>query len=254
MHKCLSIIRYECKMQLKRIATWGVFIVAMMLALIDNFPSARNLARLEFLADPAYFIYRTMSLDGLVMIFGLMFLLSSRIPLDTKTGVISLMQANPVKKSQYVFGKLIGGFLFTFVMLFLFLSFNTMIYFATAFSEISAISCLVPLIKILVVSALPVSIFVGFLSVAMPVVMDVRLFYMIASVLFIVNAASVGSAEQMPFYLITSGDLMKLVWQHPKWPFINTGSVQANLIFLTGCGFLSWMLLLLKRKFWRAEV
>jgi hypothetical protein len=240
-------------MQLKSIATWGVFIVAIVITLIDNLPSARNLARLEFLADPAYFIYRTMSLDGLVFIFGLTFLLSSRIPLDRKTGVMSLMLASPVKKSQYVFGKLIGGFLYTFVMLSLFLSLNTMIYFTLAFSEISAISCLMPLVKTLAVSALPVSIFVGFVSVAMPAVMDVRLFYLITAVLFIVNAASVRSAEQMPFYLITSGDLMKLVWQHPKWPFINAGSIQANLVFLIGCGLMSWMLLLLKRKFWRVE-
>jgi LPXTG-motif cell wall-anchored protein len=57
----------------------------------------------------------------------------------------------------------------------------------------------------------------------------------------------------MPFYLITSGDLAKLIWQHPKWPFSNTGSIQANLVFLVGCGLLAGLLLFLKRKFWRNE-
>lgn len=253
MCKCFSIIHYEYKMQISRIASWGIVIASMAITLMDNFPSAGNLARLEFLTQPSYFVYRTMSLDALIMVFGLMFLLSNRIPFDRKTGIKSLMMASPVTKGQYIFGKLFGGFLYTLTMLTLFLTLNTLIYFMAVPFNISVTDCLIPLIKTLVISGLPVSIFISFISVALPAVMDIRLFYLLASALFIINAASIGSAEQMPFYLITSGDLMKLIWQHPKFPFTNTGSVQANLIFLVGCGTTAWLPLFLKRKFWRCE-
>ena len=253
MSKCFSIICHECKMQLKRIAIWVVLFAASAIALTDNLPTVGNLARLEFLVQPTYFIYRTMSLDALIMIFGLMFLLSSSFPLDRKTEVKSLIMASPVTKWQYILGKLLGGFLYTVVMLILFLVLNAIAYLIVAPFDVSVTDCLVPLIKTLVVSVLPVSVFISFTSVALPAAMDMRLFYLLASSLFFVNASSVGSAGQMPFYMITSGDLTKFIWQHPKWPFVNAGSVQANLIFLVGCGLTSGILLFLKRKFWRAD-
>ena len=49
---------------------------------------------------------------------------------------------------------------------------------------------------------------------------DIRLFYILAAILFGFNATYVGSAEAMPFYLITSGDLVRLIWVHPRWPFV----------------------------------
>ncbi len=251
MRKCFSIIHYEYKMQIRSIASWSVLITAVIIALIDNFPSAGNLARLEFLAQPTYFIYRTMSLDALIMVFGLMFLLSIRIPLDLNTDVKNLIMASPVTKGQYVYGKLFSGFLFTFTMLTLFMTLNTLIYFIAAPFNISVANCLIPLMKALVVNGLPVSFFISFVSVALPAVMDVRLFYLLASVLFLINAFSVSSTEQMPFYLITSGDLIKLIWQHPEFPFRNTGSVQANLLFLIGCGLSALVPLFLKHRFWR---
>lgn len=253
MRKCFSITHYEYKMQMTRIATWGILIVAVIVALLDNYPSSGNLARLEFLTQPSYFVYRTMSLDGLIMIFGLMFLLSSRMSLDKKTGVKSLMMASPITKGQYVSGKLVGGFLYTFTILTIFLTLNTLIYFIAVPFDASITDCAIPLVKTLVFSALPVGVFVSFVSIALPAVMDIRLFYLLASVLFIINAASIGSAEQMPFYLITSGDLMKLIWQHPKYPFTNIESIQANAIFLIGCGITAFTSLFLKRKFWRTE-
>lgn len=253
MRKLFSIVHYEYKMQLNRFATWGVFIATMVIAMLDDFPSEGNLNRLEFLTEPAYFISRTMSIYGLVLTFGLLFLLSSRFPIDKKLGTKSLIMAAPIEKGQYIFGKLLGGFFYTFSLLFLFLTINTVIYFVAAPVDMPIMSCLIPLIKTLFVSAVPVSAFVGFVAVALPAIMDIRLFYLLASALFIVNAATTGSAGQMPFYIITSGDLIKLIWQHPKWPFINTGSIQANLMFLMGAGLLSCVLLFLKRKFWRAE-
>ena len=39
-----------------------------------------------------------------------------------------------------------------------------------------------------------------------------------------------------PFYMITSGDLIRLIWVNPKWSFNDTGSIIANGAFLMGSG------------------
>ena len=240
MRKMFSVLHYEYKMQFKRLVTWGILLVATALSLLDNFPSAGNLARLEFLNEPAYFVYRIVSLDSLVLLFGLMFLLAGRIPIDTKTGMKSLLMSSALRKWQYVLGKLLSGFLYVFTIQCTFLLLNTTIYFIAAPFEISLIECIVPLVKAIFVSLVPVSLFVS-------------LFYILAAILFGFNATYVGSAEAMPFYLITSGDLVRLIWVHPRWPFVGMGSVIANGFFLVGSGLVCGSLLFLKHKFWRSE-
>ncbi len=129
MNKMFAVIYYEFKMQFFRLGSWGIFAAAAVLSLLDNFPSAGNLARLEFLNDPAYFVYRVMSLDSLVLLFGLMFLLAGRIPLDRKNGMTPVLMASRLKKWQYVSGKLLGGFLYVYAMVCIFLLADTVIYF-----------------------------------------------------------------------------------------------------------------------------
>ena len=199
MRRMLAVLRYEYKMQFRRLATWGIFLAATALSLLDNFPSRANLARLEFLREPAYFVYRIMSLDSLVLLFGLMFLLAGRFPLDTKTGMKPLLMATPLQKWQYVLGKLLGGFLYVFSLLSIFLALNTAIYAAAAPFEVSWAECIVPLLKALLVSATPAGRFVSFVSIALPGMIDIRLFYILSAVLFGFNATYVGSAEAMPF-------------------------------------------------------
>lgn len=253
MGKMTAIIYYEFKMQIKRPVTWGILLAVTALSLADNFPSAANLARLEFLDQPAYFVYRIMSFDALLLLFGLLFLLAGRFPMDRKNGMKSLLISFPLKKWQYVRGKLIGGFFYTFCILCVFLTGSTMIYFIAAPFKIHMADCVLPLLKVIVVSGIPSSLFVSFCSVAIPGLIDIRLFYILAAVLFGINASCVGSAEAMPFYLITAGDLVRLVWMHPAWPFTNMESVLANGIFLLGGGLLPAGLLFLKRGFWRRK-
>lgn len=253
MRKIISIVHYEYKIQFKRLATWGVLIVATVIALLDNFPSKSNLARLEFLKQPSYFIYRTMSLDALIIVFGLMFLMSNRLSIDNKTGVKPLIMASTIRKGQYLFGKLLGGLLYTFSLICIFLILNTAVYYCAAPFEISITDCITPFLKTLVVSALSVSVFISFCSIATPALIDIRLFYLLAAVLFVFNASFVGTAEAVPCYLITAGNLIRLIWVHPKWSQVAMGSVISNLIFLIGCSLISVVLLLVKRKFWRSE-
>ncbi len=240
MRKMIAIIRYEYKMQFKRLATWGVLLAATVFALLDNYPSASNLTRLEFLNEPAYFVYRTMSLNGFVLMFGLMFLLAERFPLDNKTGMKLLLMSHALQKRQYILGKLLGGFLYTLSILCIFIALNTAVYFVAAPFPISLLDCTVPLVKAIIVSAFPVSLFVSLCSVALPGMIDIRLFYLC-------------SANAAPFYMITSGDLIRLIWVNPKWSFNDTGSIIANGAFLMGSGLVFGSLLFLRHKFWRSE-
>ncbi len=253
MRKIIAIIHYEYKMQFKRPATWGVLLAATVFALLDNYPSAGNLTRLEFLNDPAYFVYRTMSLNGFVLLFGLMFLLAERFPMDNKTGMKLLLMSHALQKWQYILGKLSGGFLYTFSILCIFLALNTAVYFVAAPFPIPLPACTLPLVKVIIVSAFPVSLFVSLCSVALPGMIDIRLFYLLAAILFGANAAYVGSANAAPFYMITSGDLIRLIWVNPKWSFHDTGSILANGAFLMGSGLIIGSSLFLKHRFWRSE-
>ncbi len=253
MRKIIAIIHYEYKMQFKRPATWGVLLAATVFALLDNYPSAGNLTRLEFLNDPAYFVYRTMSLNGFVLLFGLMFLLAERFPIDNKTGMKLLLMSHALQKWQYILGKLSGGFLYTFSILCIFLALNTAVYFVAAPFPIPLPACTLLLVKVIIVSAFPVSLFVSLCSAALPGMIDIRLFYLLAAILFGVNACYVGSANAAPFYMITSGDLIRLIWVNPKWSFHDTGSILANGAFLMGSGLIIGSSLFLKHRFWRSE-
>lgn len=253
MRKMIAIIRYEYKMQFQRPAAWGVLLAATVFALLDNYPSAGNLARLEFLNEPAYFVYRTMGLNGFVLMFGLMFLLAERFPLDNKTGMKLLLMSHALQKRQYILGKLLGGFLYTFSIVCIFLTLNTAVYFVAAPFPINLLECTFPLAKAVIISALPVSLFVSFCSVALPGMIDIRLFYLLAAALFGLNAANVGSANAAPFYMLTSGDLVRFIWVNPKWSFNDTGSILANGAFLMGSGLVFGSMLFMRHKFWRSE-
>ena len=253
MRKISAIAHYEYKMLLTRWATWGVFLASVCISLLDNYPSARNLARLEFLCQPAYFLYRTVSLDTLILVFGLLFLLSGRFPADHKYGLHALFMTFPMQKRHYLSGKLLGGWLYTLTMLCLFLGVNFLVYTLAAPFELDAADCIVSFAKTLWVSVLPVSLFIGLCSTALADLLDIRLFYLLAAILFLINATTIGSALPMPFYLITSGDLVKLIWVHPKYPQISPTSVLANCLFLVGSGLVCTGLLVIGHRSWRTE-
>ncbi len=253
MRKILSIVHYEYRMQIRRRAAWGVFLAALAISLADNFPSAGNLARLEFLSQPEYFIHRIIGQDGLLMVFGLLFLLSDRIAADEKSGLKTVLMATPLGKGRYVAGKMIGALGFTLTMFCAFLLTDTLVYVVALPGGVSACEMAACVCRAAIVSVLPISIFVSFSAVAFPVFMDIRLFYLLAGMLFVLNVVHINSAGASPFYLITSGDLLRLIWVHPRWPQIDHASVRANLAFLLVSGAGAWLLPVLKRGFWRAE-
>lgn len=253
MRKILTIARYEYKMQISKFATWGIFVVAMCIALFDNFPSQSNLNRLEFLNDPAYFIYRTMSLEGIFLVFGLMILLSPRLTIDNKNGIKSLIMCLPICKKQYIFGKLLGGFLYSFTILATYVSVSAITYIIATPNIIEILLWFEALIKTIIISVLPVSIFVTFCSLLIPALVGVRLFYLFTVLLLLTNVLFVGTADVMPFYLITSGDIMRLIWTHPNYSQIDVVSIVTNMAFLMGTGVIFLALVFINKKFWRSE-
>lgn len=253
MRKIYTIAHYEYKMLMTRWGTWGIFLASVFISLSDNYPSAHNLARLEFLCQPAYFLYRIISLDTLILVFGLLFILSGRFPADRKYGLHALFMTFPLSKRHYLSGKLLGGWLYTLTMLCLFLGVNFFVYSLAAPFEMDVADCFASSAKALLVSILPVSLFVGFCSTALADLLDIRLFYLLAAILFLINATTVGNALPMPFYLITSGDLVKLIWTHPKYPQISSASVIANCLFLVGGGLVCIGLLAVGHRPWRTE-
>ena len=154
--------------------------------------------------------------------------------IDHKTGMKQLIMASPITKLQYIFGTLLGGFIYTYTVFSLFLALNTLVFYVSVPIDIALTDCLVPFSKALIINVLPVSIFISFISVALPAIVDVRLFYVLASVLFILNAASPDSADKcrLSDYI---GRFKKAYLAASEFPYINTDGIQANLLFLIGC-------------------
>lgn len=74
MNKFAVISKYEYKMQIKRIAGWIVLVFVILSAMMDCLPTASNKTRVEFLRDIHYYVRRVFSFDGLILLFGVMFL------------------------------------------------------------------------------------------------------------------------------------------------------------------------------------
>lgn len=188
MNKLLSIVKYEYKMQIKRIAGWVILLFVFISAMMDSLPTATNIARVEFLYDIHYYVRRVFSFDGLILLFALMFLMAGRLVGDRKTGRRDLFMAAPIGKNCYIGGKLLGNFLYALTLMFSLLiaslaGFAIFNQSGTPFSSyISAI------FEVSIYVILPATFFITASSVMLPELIDIRLFYLIFSILFLVNA------------------------------------------------------------------
>ncbi|MFR8125599.1 MAG: hypothetical protein ACLU8J_01415, partial [Acutalibacter sp.] len=128
---------------------------------------------------------------------------------------------------------------------------NTAVYVLAAPFAIARWEWLLPLGKALALCAFPASWFTGLAAVALPGLVDIRLFYAAAALFFGWNAATVGSAESMPFCLLTAGDLSRL---RVHLSGLGWREVLANAAFLLGGGVLCACLPFWKRSFWRRRL
>lgn len=253
MSKMLSITKYEYAMQIKRIAGWIVLLFVLASSMMDCLPVVANLTRIEFLGDIHYYVRRVFSFDGLILLFGILFLTAGRMVDDRKTHCRDLFMTAPIGKASYIGGKFLGNFLFALTLMYVLLIFSLagFIWFGSSNVTIGEYASVIFSVSFCVI--LPATFFVVASSVMLPELVDIRLVYLVYSVLFLVNAFTTDQAGPIPFYIFTQGDLAKLIWQHPRYLELYMGSACLNLAFMLGIGILSIMLVAVKRRFWRAE-
>lgn len=250
MSKSVLIARYEFKMQIRQIAGWLIFAFSLVLALLDDFPSAANVKRLAELPKQGYVVYRLIGQPGIILLFGLMFLLSNRIRGDWKKGTLDLFTTKPVGKAQYLAGKILGNFGYLLCMTGIYLAVNGVIQSAFTPGQFTAIPYLIGWIAVV----LPACFFLASCSLALPVLFDIRLFYAALSVYFMANLIIVPpkGVSDLPFWFLLTGGLSRLVYRF-NLNTLNFGNIMANLIFLLGTGIVAFLLLSAKRRYWRAE-
>ncbi len=245
MRSIHAIAKYELKMQLKNIGVWLVLAFALAMGLLDNFPSAANMKRLAFLTEQGYVVSRILSQEGVLLLFGLMFFISGRIRDDRKRGTMELFMGSPLAKCQYLWGKISGNYGFTLLMTLLLLLLNALVHFIFNPGRFT----LTPYAVGFLALAIPACFFVTACAVALPMVMDIRLFYILFSVYFIINVGVI-SAITRSIYLFQP-DLLKLLYKYESFETIHYTKLLWNLTFLIGAGMLSILLLSLNKRFWR---
>lgn len=253
MSKLLSIAKFEYKMQIRRIAGWLVLLFVLVVSMMDCLPTAANIARIEFLGDVHYYVRRVFSIDGLILLFGILFLTAGSLIDDRKNHRRDWFMAAPTKKASYIGGKLCGNLLFAATLMYSLLIISLCGFAIFSGSGTPLRTYISAVIDVSLCIILPAAFFVVASSVMLPEIMDIRLMYLLYSVLFLANAFSADTAEARPFYIFTQGDMAKLIWQHPKYAEIYAGSACLNLLFMLGVGVSAIVLVATKRRFWRAE-
>ncbi len=250
MNKSALIAKYELKMQIRRIGGWQVFAFSMVLALLDNFPSAANIKRLAELPKQGYVVYRLIGQPGIILLFGLMFLLSNRIRGDRKNGTLDLFTTAPIRKPQYLCGKILGNFGYLLCMTGLYLAVNGVIQAVFTPGQFTAIPYFVGFITVI----LPACFFIAMCSLAIPVLLDIRLFYAAFAVYFMANLIIVPEkgVSDLPFWFLLTGGLSRFVYRF-NLNTLDFGNIMANLVFLLGIGIFAFAFLFAKRRYWRAE-
>ncbi|CCZ32801.1 putative uncharacterized protein [Firmicutes bacterium CAG:646] len=252
MNKVFSISKYEYKMQIKRVSGWLVLLFVVIATMMDCLPTTNNMKRIEFLYDVHYYVRRVFAFDGLILLFALMFLMADRLVSDRKMGRRDLFMVTPIRKQSYIVGKLLGNFLYALSFMYLLLIAALIGFAVFNHVETSVKDYISSCWEVSIYIIIPATFFVTTSSVILPELINLRLFYLLFSVLFLTNVLSVETgATPAPFYIFTQGDVSKMIWQHPRWPTIYIESAFLNLLFMLGIGGLSILLIFVKRKFWR---
>lgn len=250
MSKSVLIAGYELKMQLGRIAGWLIFAFSLALALLDDFPSAANVKRLAELSKQGYVVYRLIGQPGIILLFGLMFLLANRIRGDRENGTLDLFTAAPVSKAQYLVGKVLGNFNYLLCMTGAYLAVNGVIQAVFTPGQFTVMPYLAGWIAVL----LPACFFIAACSLALPVLFGIRLSYAVFSVYFMANLIIVPpkGVSGLPFWFLLTGGLSRLVYRF-NLESLDFGNIMMNLLFLLGTGLFAFVLLYAGRRYWRAE-
>lgn len=248
MHNILSILKYELKMQLKNAWLWMVVAFATGVTLCDTFPSAANMSRLAYLADQGYVVLRLLAHGGVLLLFGAMFILSGRIRGDIRRGTIELLSACPLRKHEYIWGKFLGSYAATLLALALYLVVNALVHWAWNPGPFSPVPYGVGFFAM----SVPACFFVSASTVAFPVVVDIRLFYTVFSVYFLINSGFIYTENSiLQSLFLFQKEMLKLVYTFDGFDSIAVSRLLGNLAFLLCAGAGSLLLLQGNKRFWR---
>lgn len=248
MRNILSILKYELKMQLKNVGFWVVLAFAVAATLWDNFPSEANISRLNFLTDQGYVVSRLLAHEGVLLLFGIMFLLSDRIRGDKKRGTIELFMASPLSKAQYIWGKFLGNYAITLLVMAVYLAVNALVQFIYNPGPFT----LMPYAVGFFAMSVPACFFLSACAVALPVIVDIRLFYVVFSVYFLMNSDFIYTENSIlrSLYLFQR-DMLKLVYTYEQFETVMVTKLLWNLVFLICVGIGSMLLLQANKRYWR---
>jgi len=247
MGSFITVAKCEWKMQIRNIGFWLLLALALTVSILDCFPSASNMARLDNqLTDHGYVVTRVIKDSLVLMLFGFVFLVSNRIRRDKSLGVAELYMASPISKAQYVFGKIAANLLIALLLSAVLIFGNGAVQLVFGTSSFDIMPYIIGFIAV----AVPACIFTVCFSTAMPVITDIRLVYVAMVAYFLLNMIIVPDGTKLPFYLLAS-EPMKLF--NPLLGLgIRTGALMVlNWLFLIGSGAASVVLLLCTRRYWR---
>ncbi len=156
--------------------------------------------------------------------------------------------ASPLRKAQYIWGKLLGNYAALLLVMAAYLGIHAVAqYFYTP-----GHFTLLPYVVGLFAMCVPACFFVSACSVALPVVMDIRLFYVMFSVYFLMNSDFIYTENSIlrSLYLFQS-NMLKLVYTYKSFEIIMIQKLLWNLAFLLCVGLASMLLLQGNRRYWR---
>lgn len=248
MRNIATILKYEISMQIKSVRLWVVFAFALAVALLDNFPSEANLDRLDFLTDQGYVVSRILAHAGVLMLFGFMFLLSDRIRGDRKKGISELFMASPLSKKQYIWGKVLGNYVTVLFTMAIYFAINALVQLVHNPGPFSPVPYAVGFFAM----AVPACFFVSACAVALPAVIDIRMFYVLFSIYFLMNTDFIYTENGMirSLYLFQK-DILKLVYTYIQFEQIIPAGLLWNLAFLICSGIGAILLLKCRKSIWR---
>lgn len=246
MRNVLTIARYEFKMQITNKVFWTILLITSVLSIWEQFPSTENLNRLEHLTNHGYIASRSLTLTGIFLMFASVFIIANRIRIDMEQKTTDILFSTPITKGSYIWGKFLGNYFTSITMCTFFIGSNAAIQ---AMFNPSPFEIL-PYIKSLIFITMPTMIFVVGLSTAIPVLIDIRIFYASMSAYFMYCILVIPNTYEIPFYWII-GDTRKLIYRSFEVPY---RSIILNNVFLIGIGLCSIGLLSLSSKcLWREQ-
>ena len=246
MRNALTIGEYELKMQMKNISLWVIVLVTSALSIFEQFPYENNLHRIAGLTNHSFIASRSMTLTGIMIMFGCAFILGNRVRMDIKNGTSEVLFSAPISKTAYISGKFLGNYLAALVMCGVFILLNGMVQFFFNPSPFDPL----PYLSSFVFIAVPSMLFVVGLCIGLPVLMGTKLFYTAFSAYMMYCIIIIPETHEIPFYWII-GDTRKLVYHNSSFssPY---QSIVLNVIFLMGIGLASLLLLgINSKRFWR---